>query len=441
MMRSIVQVEAAGDGNVTSEDESSPAGKQHLFCYWWWRLAPEFDERGRPDRRLYPSTVEEVSALTPRLRVLKEMERLAAVAQDSLDELRHRLFSYRSGDMWVPAGGVPKEHMDIPPVVTILLVGPSGAGKSSLVNLMYSVLGRAGLIPFARTSPGTARTRVLEEHNVLRSMRNGFCVYDSRGFEYERTAEGLEEIAGWVENGVHHLQHCSGGRGSGEEGIPLGRPRYVRRKVNCVLMVADMAEIHKASKAGDARPLDAARALFRSPSVRVSDAASVHLFSSSFAPFFVEPAPLIPLNIVLLLPLKPGFICSSTAPHAGEDPVLVLTHGDELSAEERVEGRLRVCEALGVSPAGGAYDIACLNEQGLPVEELDPVTSYSLAEVVYKALLTADRGYTPRRRSKEWVLCFLSWIMWSLSALFAFLSYCCSKLAQRHQDCKLKKLM
>uniref|UniRef100_A0A1D1Y899 Lon protease 2, peroxisomal n=1 Tax=Anthurium amnicola TaxID=1678845 RepID=A0A1D1Y899_9ARAE len=159
-MRSIVPVEAGGDGNITSEeDESAAAGEkqqlhEHLFCYCWWRSIPEFDERGRPDARLYPTTVAEATALTPRLRVIKEMERLALVAHDSLDDLRHKLLSYRAGDLWVPAGGIPKQDVDIPPVVTILLVGPAGSGKSSLVNLMYSVLGRSGLIPFARTSSG-----------------------------------------------------------------------------------------------------------------------------------------------------------------------------------------------------------------------------------------------------------------------------------------------
>lgn len=148
-----------GDGNVTcSEEDESAALRQHNFCYCWWRSAPEFDERGRPDDRLYPTTAAAVSALAPRLRVLKEMERLALVSHDSLDDLRHKLLSYRAGDLWVPAGGVPKEGLDIPPVVTVLLVGPAGAGKSSLVNLMYSVLGRSGLIPFARTSSGTLKS-------------------------------------------------------------------------------------------------------------------------------------------------------------------------------------------------------------------------------------------------------------------------------------------
>lgn len=60
--------------------------------------------------------------------------------------------NYRAGDFWLPVGGIKKEDMEISPVITIVLVGLSASGKSSLINYMYSVLGRSGLIPFAQTS-------------------------------------------------------------------------------------------------------------------------------------------------------------------------------------------------------------------------------------------------------------------------------------------------
>lgn len=87
-----------------------------------------------------------------KLKVLKEMERLALLANESLDELRHRLFTYKAGDFWFPAGGISKEETDIPPAITVLVLGFAGTGKSSLVNLMYSVFGRSGFVPFAQTS-------------------------------------------------------------------------------------------------------------------------------------------------------------------------------------------------------------------------------------------------------------------------------------------------
>ena len=121
-----------------------------MATHCWWRSAAKFDECGK----MKSEAPQNLSKVTPRLKVLREMERLALVAPEGLDELRHKLFAYRSGDFYVPTGGFEKEEMEIPPVNTILLVGFHNAGKSSLVNLMYSVLGRSGLIPFAKTPSG-----------------------------------------------------------------------------------------------------------------------------------------------------------------------------------------------------------------------------------------------------------------------------------------------
>lgn len=110
---------------------------------WWRSWGVKFDVK--------------MMKVDPRMRVVRELERLALVATHShhegLNELRHKLHMYRSGDFWMPIGGITKENMDIPPLATILLVGFSASGKTSLVNLMYSVLGRSGLVPFAQTSP------------------------------------------------------------------------------------------------------------------------------------------------------------------------------------------------------------------------------------------------------------------------------------------------
>ncbi|GJX90651.1 hypothetical protein Tco_0343977 [Tanacetum coccineum] len=44
----------------------------------------------------------------------------------------------------------------------------------------------------------------LEEHNVLRSTRNGFCVYDSRGLDFTRIGECLDEVTRWMTDGVNY---------------------------------------------------------------------------------------------------------------------------------------------------------------------------------------------------------------------------------------------
>ncbi|XP_058188279.1 uncharacterized protein LOC131304854 [Rhododendron vialii] len=371
-----------------SDKEEEYEASQMASCCWW-RSAAKFEECAKLKSEVPP----DLSKVTPRLKVLREMERLALVSLEGLDDLRHKLFSYRCGDFWVPTGGFKKEEMDIPPVNTILLVGFHNAGKSSLVNLMYSVLGRSGLVPFAKTTSGLGPTTMsMEEHNVLRSMRSGFCVYDTMGFDYDRVDECVEELMEWVSDGVHHKQVCLSLGNSElrkeELGVPSFRSssKFAKRKVNCVMVVANISEIWKALKASDKNPLEDIKSLFRSPALR----------------------------------------------HCNENPILILTHGDKLSTEDRIESRLRICEHLGISEATGVYDIVCLTEYGFLADESDPVTAYALTESVYRALLISDRNHLPKKNFQDWALLVLSWLMCLIGALFALLASFFSKLGRKH---------
>lgn len=115
-----------------SSEQGSGGDASEGLASCWWRSIAEESPKG--------------DGTSAQGRVVSELERLAAAGTDSLDELRHRLLSYKPGDLWFPTGGIPKEEMGVPPIITILLVGLAGAGKSSLVDLMYCVLGRAGLV-------------------------------------------------------------------------------------------------------------------------------------------------------------------------------------------------------------------------------------------------------------------------------------------------------
>lgn len=101
--------EEGGDGDGESE-ASVPS-------FFWWRSLLE-NEGGLGTPRAAAT-----KAGKARLKVLREMERLAAAAVDSIDELRHRLLTYRAGDLWFPAGGAGRQDTDIPPVITLLLPG------------------------------------------------------------------------------------------------------------------------------------------------------------------------------------------------------------------------------------------------------------------------------------------------------------------------------
>ncbi|KAH7863633.1 hypothetical protein Vadar_020137 [Vaccinium darrowii] len=357
-----------------------------VASYCWWRLVAKFEECAK----LKSEMPLDLSKITPRLKVLREMERLALVAPEGLDDLRHKLFAYRCGDFWVPTGGFKKEETDIPPVNTILLVGFHNAGKSSLVNLMYSVFGRSGLVPFAQTTSEFGRTTMsMEEHNVLRSMRSGFCVYDTWGFDYDQADECVKEFSEWVTDGVHHKQVCKqpGDSELREEelGVPSFRSfsKFAKRRVNCVMVVANVSEICKASKAGDKKPLEAIKALFCSPALRN---------------------------------------CK---------PILILTHGDKLSTEERIDSRLKICEHLGISETTGVYDIVCLTEYGFLADESDPVTAYALTESIYRALLISDGSHLPKRNFGDCAFLILSWLMCFLGAVFALLAHFFSKIGRK----------
>lgn len=114
----------------------------------------------------------------------------------------------------------------------------------------------------------------MEEHNVLRSQQSGFCVYDSMGFSYDKMGEALEELSSWMIDGVHHNQPCLRSedytllKDDTESSASRSSSKFVQRRVNCAMVVVDIAEVYKALKAGDSQPLEATRQLFCSPALR-----------------------------------------------------------------------------------------------------------------------------------------------------------------------------
>lgn len=102
-----------------------------------------------------------------------------------------------------------------------------------------------------------------------------------------------------------------------------------------------------------------------------------------------------------------------------------------LTPEERIEGRIKICEWLDISETNGVYDIVCLTEYGFIAEDSDPVSAYALTEAVYRALLISDRSHPPKRSILDWTMLVLSWLMCFVAAIFACLAEICSKLGQR----------
>lgn len=109
----------------------------------------------------------------------------------------------------------------------------------------------------------------MEEHNVLRSSRSGFCIYDTMGFDYDRVDEALLELKEWTApDGVHHKKLCS--RPGDHELEDASCSMFIKRTVNCVMLVANAYEIYKSLRLGDFKPLDALKQLFFSSSLNKS---------------------------------------------------------------------------------------------------------------------------------------------------------------------------
>ncbi|CAI9104902.1 OLC1v1003692C1 [Oldenlandia corymbosa var. corymbosa] len=366
--------------------------------FYWWRSASKFDQCVKLKWEL-----PDISKISPTCKILREMERIAAIASEGLHELRQKLLTYRSGDLWLPIGGLEKTDVEIPAMNTILLVGFKNAGKSSLVNLMYSVLGQSGVIPFTQTSqtssgntsvsPSPYASLFMEEHNVLRSPRSGFCVYDTRGFDYGDADEALDQFSRWMTEGVHHGQHClrSSDCIPDRDALELHSTKcanmFTIRRVNCVMLVINLEEIREAVRIGDMKPLDVLAEVFRMASVG-----------------------------------------SSTA---DEHPILILTHGDKLSTEDRIFMRLKICEALGANETNGTYDIVCSTEYGFLPDEIDLVTAYALSEAVYRALIISDRGHLSKTSLHDWLMFLVAWFMCGVGRLFGVIAHFFSSVGEK----------
>lgn len=122
---------------------------------------------------------------------------------------------------------------------------------------------------------------------MMRSMQSGFCVYDSRGFDYDRLSEGLAELSSWMNEGVYHNQLCL--RSVDYEFMRndhvdidhmKSSSKFVQRTVNCVMVVANIAEIYIALKAGDSKPIEATRQLLFTPDLRKCSKFSFYIITS-----------------------------------------------------------------------------------------------------------------------------------------------------------------
>lgn len=126
------------------------------------------------------------------------------------------------------------------------------------------------------------------------------------------------------------------------------------------------------------------------------------------------------------------FPCSSS----DQTPILILTHGDLLSSEDRIDARLKISEYLEISETTGVYDIVCLTEYGFLAEESDPVTAFALTEAVYRTLLISDRTHIPKQKVEwgtvlDWSVVAISWLLCFLGSFLSLMSKICYSFGRR----------
>ncbi|KAJ6838619.1 uncharacterized protein M6B38_318350 [Iris pallida] len=236
-----------------------------------------------------------------------------------LRPLKNSIARHKPGDWIDHVGGMTLYDYDIPESTILLLVGPRGSGKSSLVNRIARVFGNELFAPdpaqVSHNLSATDGTCFLQEYMVLKDSES-LCVYDSRSLS-ESSSENFEMLERWMTEGVSHGQmvvRTSDTKPMKQRMGIMARHRdfspCLKRTVNFVIFVVDGVSVLK-SMDDDAKYNKMLAANFNCPYFSFKDT----------------------------------------------KPVVVVTHGDELSFQERARVRAHLGEILGIPPSKQIFDI------------------------------------------------------------------------------------
>eukprot|EP00271_Cylindrocystis_brebissonii_P023064 TRINITY_DN926_c0_g1_i1.p1 TRINITY_DN926_c0_g1~~TRINITY_DN926_c0_g1_i1.p1 ORF type:complete len:462 (+),score=99.97 TRINITY_DN926_c0_g1_i1:180-1565(+) len=287
--------------------------------------------------------------------LIKKREALGKRAANA-DDLREQLARYTPGAGLRPAGGKTASDYEIPGATTILLVGMMGAGKSTLVNNMIRVLNKR-TSGFDRAQvveqDGANGTYLLEEYSVCEESGK-ILVFDSRGLPSIDSEEGRSIIKDWLVNGVRHGQKVirpSDSRCEKESLAARARQGHhslaVKRNVNFVVLVVSAVSLDTMRKRDDLMAMQNLRRLCTSPFLSFKD----------------------------------------------DRPVVVMTQGDRLSPEDRIEARILLGRVMGVSPVDYVFDVAgYVRRKVLDEDSTSATDDMALLEMLEFALQRADRN-------------------------------------------------
>lgn len=275
-------------------------------------------------------------------------------SSESLKDMRDKIKSYRPGDGLYEVGGISRADFAIPEVTTLLIVGPSGAGKSSLINNMIRVLDNvtSGLDRAQTYVEMGNGSLFLQEYFLYKDAKH-FCVFDSRGFSDNNIGEDLDVIKKWMTDGICHGEAVC--RPSDSEMIREafeGRGRQwhsnwtVKRRVDFVMFVVNAVSVDSMRENHELLALENLATLYKSPFLSFKD----------------------------------------------DRPVVVMTHGDQLSPKDRVRTRIFIGELFGVSALDQIFDISCFSERSVNPGDVDLVNDLVLLNMLDFSLERVDRN-------------------------------------------------
>ncbi|XP_009348367.2 uncharacterized protein LOC103940015 isoform X1 [Pyrus x bretschneideri] len=333
-------------------------------------------------------------------KILQSYDDLRIRSKD-LEEAKSKILSYTPGAWIDRVGAVKPRDYDVPNTTTLLLVGPKGSGKSSLVNRISKVFEddkfaseRAQVSYNSSIGDGTF---FLHEYMIPRCS-SSFCLYDTRSLS-DNSPENIKILKHWMEHGVRHGELVV--RDSDSPSLRNTMMYKDRddgylfseiKNVNFVIFVVNGLSVLKSMESNE----DA-------------ETQYTEMIASAFKSRYLA--------------------------FKDDKPLLVVTHGDLLSLDERARVRVHLGELLGIPPTTQIFDI--------PVESSDAVTQLTIVDMIRYSLEHAEKNL-PRKRKVETLSllsCMLLLLFLSIAIMIMYApvnilqhGYCPSPQAHVHNN-------
>ncbi|CAN6688504.1 unnamed protein product [Malus baccata var. baccata] len=277
------------------------------------------------------------------------------IRSKDLEEAKSKILSYRPGAWIDRVGSVKPRNYDVPKTTTLLLVGPKGSGKSSLVNRISKVFeGDEFASERAQVSYNSSvgdGTFFLHGYMIPRCS-SSFCLYDTRSLS-DNSLENMIILKHWMENGVRHGELVI--RDSDSQSLrstmmykACDDGYLSSENVNFVIFVVNGLSVLKSMESDE----DA-------------ETRYTEMIASAFNSRYLA--------------------------FKDDKPLLVVTHSDLLSLDERARVRVHLGELLGIPPTTQIFDIP---------ESSDPVTELTIVDMIRYSLEHAEKNL-PRRRKVD----------------------------------------